>query len=150
MGEVIALDLDFPRLIECCHRAPEAMLIQADLKDGLPLTTATFGAVVSSLSIHYFAWQTTLALVQEIRRVMASGGLLVLRVNSTRDSNFGAIGYPEVDGNLYAVGNQTKRFFDRASLHELFRGWQIDAIAEREILRYEKRKWVWELSLYAA
>lgn len=151
MGGVVALDLDFPRLIECRHRAPQATLIQADLADGLPFDASAFGVVVASLSIHYFTWwQTTLTLVQEIRRVMAGGALLVLRVNSTRDHNYGAVGYPMVEENLYVVGNQIKRFFDGPSLLELFRGWEIDRMQEREILRYEKEKWVWELSVYAA
>ena len=150
MGEVVALDLAFPRLIECRHRAPMAVLVQADLSDGLPFPSATFGMVLASLSIHYFTWQTTLAVLDEIRRVMAHKALLILRVNSTRDQNYGAVGYPQVEENLYAVGNEIKRFFDGPSLVELFKGWHIETMAEREILRYEKQKWVWELSLYAA
>lgn len=61
----------------------------------------------------------------------------------------GAVGHPQVQENLYVVCNHTKRLFDRASLLELFRGWEIDRMLEREILRYEKRKSVWELTLYA-
>jgi hypothetical protein len=47
------------------------------------------------------------------------------------------------------VKGKPKRFFDRESLLVLFAGWRIDAIAERPIMRYEKRKWIWELCLYA-
>jgi hypothetical protein len=81
---------------------------------------------------------------------MAVGALLILRVNSTQDHNYGAVGYPMVEENLYVVGTQTKRFFDGPSLLELFNGWEINHMKEREIVRYDKEKWVWELTLYAA
>jgi len=48
------------------------------------------------------------------------------------------------------VDNQAKRFFDGPSLLKLFRGWRVEAMMERRILRYEKEKWVWELNLYVA
>jgi len=150
MGDVVAVDLDFRKLLDCRGRAPSATLVQADLGKQLPFAAGAFAVVVASLSIHYFTWQTTLALVQDIRNAMHHGALLILRVNSTRDDHYGAVGYPAIEQDLYVVGEQTKRFFDGPSLLELFRGWDIDQMAEREILLYEKRKWVWELSIYAA
>lgn len=95
-------------------------------------------AVGARLSLHYFSWRTSLGLAAEIRRAMISGGLLIARVNSTRDTNHGAVGHPEIEPNFYNVEGFSKRFFDRQSVLDLFAGWKIEAMEERAIMRYEK------------
>jgi hypothetical protein len=48
------------------------------------------------------------------------------------------------------VGEQTKRFFARADLLALFAdGWQLTALEEQTIDRYERPKVVWELAALA-
>jgi SAM-dependent methyltransferase len=105
--------------------------------------------VVASLCLHYFPWSTTQQSVRELRRILTPGGLLIVRVNSTKDTNYGAEGHPSIGPNFYRVQGRTKRFFDKPSLEALFADWRIDAITERPIMRYEKPKWIWELCLYA-
>jgi hypothetical protein len=75
--------------------------------------------------------------------------MLIVRVNSTRDTEHGAVGHAEIEPNFYAVGGYSKRFFDGQSARDLFRYWRIEAIDERVILRYEKPKWIWEMCLQA-
>lgn len=149
-GHVVGVDRSESRLQHCRKNAPQADLVCADLGRRLPMRSGTFSAVIASLCLHYFSWKASLGVAAELRRVMALGGLLIVRVNSTQDANHGAVGYPEIEPNFYNVGGYPKRFFDRQSVLALFAGWRIQAIEERVIMRYEKPKWIWALHLYAA
>jgi SAM-dependent methyltransferase len=149
MGRVVAVDIGRTRLLSCRERVPHTALVRCDLSRRLPFGADRFPVVVASLCLHYFPWATTRRLVAEIRRVLTPEGLLIVRVNSTRDTNYGAVGYPAIGPNFYLVEGNPKRFFDRPSLLTLFADWHIDAIAERPIARYAQRKWVWTLSLRA-
>ena len=48
------------------------------------------GVVVASLSLHYFPWPETEALVERIRQLLVPAGMLLCRLNSTNDHHFGA------------------------------------------------------------
>jgi hypothetical protein len=41
-----------------------------------------------------------LGIVERIRAVLADGGLLLCRLNSTRDDNYGASGYPRIEDHF--------------------------------------------------
>jgi SAM-dependent methyltransferase len=149
-GPVVAVDRSESGLRECRRNAPQATLVCADLSHQLPFRAGAFSAVVASLCLHYFSWRVSLGLAAEIRRVLTPGGLLIVRVNSTRDANHGAVGHPEIEPNFYNVDGYLKRFFDRQSVLDLFAGWDVQALEERVIMRYEQPKWIWELYLHAA
>jgi hypothetical protein len=76
-----------------------------------------------------------------------------MRVNSTRDTNYGAEGHPQVEPGAFWVDGMYKRYFDRTSLERLFNtdegaaGWQVIHKEERTISRYAKPKVVWEVAL---
>ena len=133
--------------------APAAHHVQHDLRTPLPFANGTFGAVVASLCLHYFAWEATLAAVAEIRRCTAAGGLLLCRLNSTRDVNHGAAGYEEIEPNYYRVNgyySECKRFFDRAAVEAMFAcGWLLLNLEELTNHRYEQPKVAWEAVLRA-
>jgi SAM-dependent methyltransferase len=150
LGDVVAVDLGEASLRLCRQSVPGAMLICADLSHRLPIRTGAFSTVVASLSLHYFSWETSRRLVAEIRRVMTRDGMLIVRVNSTRDTEHGAVGHAEIEPNFYNVAGASKRFFDRRSVLDLFGGWKIDAMEERCIMRYARPKWIWEMCLHAA
>ena len=98
--------------------------------------------------MHYFEWERTLKTVREIRRCLNDGGLLLNRLNSTKDVNFGAVGHEEIEPDLYRVNGREKRFFDSESIHQLFEsGWELKSVEEMGIRRYEKLKIVWEIVL---
>jgi len=111
----------------------------------LPFEENSFDVVVSSLSMHYFYWNKTIEIIKEISRILKKGGLLVCRVNSVNDTNYGATGYPEVETGLYQVKGQIKRFFKEEDILKLFaKGWNIVSIEEKQIDRYKNLKSVWE------
>jgi SAM-dependent methyltransferase len=148
---VLASDLSRKMVGAAVKNAPAARFFVADLSAPLPVRSAAVNCVVASLSIHYFSWQTTVAVVDEVRRVLRPGGVFAFRVNATDDVNFGAMQGAELEPHFFHVppdgrnNRPFKRFFDEASLRALLApGWHITHLAHRTINRYETPKQVWE------
>ncbi len=143
---VVAIDCSAAALAEARRSVPGATFMESDLRVPLAIDAGDVGAVVASLSLHYFDWQTTRQIVARLRDCLTPHGLLLCRVNSTRDVHHGSTGYPAIEPGCYRVGDMTKRFFARADLLKLFAdGWQIAALEEQTIDRYDRPKVVWEL-----
>jgi SAM-dependent methyltransferase len=143
---VVAVDRSAAALAEARRAVPGATFIESDLRAPLPIDPADVGAVVASLSLHYFDWQTTRQIVGRLQVCLAPDGPLVCRVNSSRDVHHGATGHPPIEPGYFRVGEETKRFFSHADLLTLFdEGWHIAALEEHTIDRYEHPKLVWEL-----
>ena len=148
---VVAIDRSAEALAEARRVVPGATFIESDLRGPLPIDPGDVGAIVASLSLHYFDWQTTTQIVARLRACLAPDRPLLCRVNSTRDVHHGATGHPAIEPGFFGVGDKTKRFFERAELQTLFAdGWQIAALAEQTIDRYERPKIVWELLAFAS
>ena len=72
--------------------------------------------------------------------------MLLCRLNSTNDTNYGSIGHPQIERNYYLVNGEPKRFFDRTDVDLLFAsGWNIRAKAEETIERYPIPKVIWRV-----
>jgi SAM-dependent methyltransferase len=146
---VVAIDLSPAAIAKARGRVPRAELHCQDIREPFPVDAAC--VVVASLSLHYFPWPETEALVGRIRNLLSPAGLLLCRLNSTNDHNFGASGHSEIDENFYLVDGAPKRFFDRAAVDRLFSsGWQLLGAEERIIDRYERPKSAWEVVLEKA
>lgn len=145
---VIALELDPERVAKARGRCPSAEIHAGDLRDPFPLEGRVPGAVVASLSLHYFPWAETERIVARIHTSLPPGGLLLCRLNSTQDVHHGAVGHTVLEENFYRVGDLTKRFFDEAAVRRLFRsGWRCLSLEEHAIDRYEHPKVAWEAVL---
>jgi trans-aconitate methyltransferase len=88
--DVVGFDLSAACVAATKLRSPKARITQRDLRAPLPVGDGEAGAVVASLSLHYFPWRETLAIVDGIRQALAERGVLLCRLNSTEDLNFGA------------------------------------------------------------
>lgn len=148
---VVGFDLASKEIRTAVHNAPGARFFVADLRAPLPVRSAAVHCVVASLSIHYFPWRTTVAVVEEVRRVLLPAGVFAFRVNATDDVNFGASQGEELEPNFYHVppdgrnNRPHKRFFDEASVRALLAsGWHITHLAHRTISRHGTPKQVWE------
>jgi hypothetical protein len=109
--------------------------------DTLTLTRAGFK--VNALDI------SEQAVVERIRKTLAPTGILLCRLNSTKDQHFGAIGYPQIEPNFFLVDGAPKRFFDETSVRKLFsNGWRIASIEEKCSEKYHLPKVLWELVLH--
>jgi SAM-dependent methyltransferase len=128
-----------------------ALFVRHDLREPMSFSDAAFGTVIASLCLHYFEWKTTAAAVNEIRRVLAPGGLFLCRVNSDRDFEHGAGQGEEIEPGFYrqhARYAETKRFFSASDLDRLFgNNWHELSREEVTIHRYSRPKVAWELAL---
>lgn len=105
----------------------------------------SFDVVVASLCLHYFDWTTTENIIVEISRILVNKGVLLCRLNSDQDINYGARGFPEIEPGLFDVNGADKRFFDQQSIVRLFTGhWQLTELHHKSIDRYRMSKSIWE------
>lgn len=118
-----------------------------DLKAGLPFKDNCAKVVISDLSLHYFTWDDTEKILKDISRILMNEGVLLCRVNSTNDKNYGAGQGIEIEENFYNIDGKLKRFFNKQQLKKLFKDWDIQYINETEISRYKMNKVAWEISL---
>lgn len=143
---VVAIDRDPAAITTARRRAPAAHFECQDLQAPWPQIDGGFGAIVASLSLHYFCWDDTVRLVERLHRHLGAGGLLLCRLNSTNDHHHGARGFAAIEPNYFDVRGEPKRFFDRAAIDTLFLpAWRPLNLQEVVIDRYAKPKMVWEL-----
>ncbi|MEM7033038.1 MAG: class I SAM-dependent methyltransferase [Chloroflexota bacterium] len=128
---------------------PQASTIQLDLAQALPFAPNTFSIVIASLSLHYFSWVRTQALIQEIHTCLRSEGLLLTRFNSTNDINHGANEGQQIEPGYFLVRGRRKRFFTDKDVRQLFQPdppnpWHILQLQEKNVHRFDRPKVVWE------
>ena len=143
---VVALDVSDDAIDVARARVPGAEFHHGDVREPFMVADASVGVVVASLSLHYFSWPQTEDIVTRIRRVLRSSGVLLCRLNSTNDHNFGASGHKQIEPNYYWVKGKRKRFFDAADVARLFsRDWIVISSEELTTLKYGKPKVAWEV-----
>lgn len=145
---VIGFDLSRSSVASTRIRVPSASIERRDVRDPLPEDATDLGVALASLSLHYFAWEETVSIVDRVRLALRLGGVLLCRLNSTEDRNFGADGYEEIEPNYFLVNGQPKRFFDESAVRRLFGdGWNTIALEHITTDKYQKPKAVWEVVL---
>ncbi|MGQ4436284.1 MULTISPECIES: methyltransferase domain-containing protein [unclassified Streptomyces] len=98
--------------------------ITASLADfPYPFEDGSFDVVYAHLSVHYFDASTTRKIFAEFHRVLRSGGLLCVMVNSVDDPEWGE--GRELESDFYQLEpGDSKRYFSRKTLsdftHDLF------------------------------
>jgi len=111
----------------------------------LPFKNGAFDTVVASLCLHYFSLKKTKEIITEIARVLKPQGTLICRLNSYKDKNHGATGYPEIEPGFYNVSGEQKRFFTEHQIKELWKQeYLLGAVLHKSIDRYQKTKYVYE------
>jgi SAM-dependent methyltransferase len=118
-----------------------------DMTEGLPFADGSAKVMIADLSLHYFSWLKTREIVDDIKRVLVKDGFLLLRVNSVRDTNYGAGKGAVIEENFYCLDGNYKRFFDRKQLNSLFVEWAVEHCSEYAMNRYEDSKILWELAV---
>ncbi len=59
-------------------------------------------------------------MIQQIKRILKENGILLARVASVNDFNFGAGIGEQLEKNFYFEGDYTKRFFDQVDVNKYF------------------------------
>ncbi len=143
---VVAADFSGKALELASRRAPEAETRYVDITEGLPFPDAHFGAIVASLSLHYFPWSETVEVLEDVGRCLVPGGYLLARLNSTNDPHYAAARKKEIEPNFYLIDGSPKRLFDRDDIVALFcPAWKMVDAVERTSNRYGNEKTLWEI-----
>ena len=99
---------------------PENLSIRSnrlDLQEKLPYAAESYDTVYACLSLHYFNWQRTEQLFDEIYDILRPGGVLALLVNSVNDPEYGQ--GRKLEENYFEIDGIKKRYFDLSTLREL-------------------------------
>lgn len=131
--QVIGLDLASSALRLARQRYPQLQLVQSNVTEGLPFLSGAFDAVAACLALHYFSWDTTVAIFGEIHRVLRVEGLFLFRVNSTTDHAHGAGRGRRLEPHLYECNGRIKRFFTEANCRSLVRCFDLHFLEHRLI-----------------
>lgn len=102
---------------------PDVMCVCHALPEPLPFPDRTFDLAVAGLSLHYFTQSQTMALVNDIGRILKPGSLFIWRVNAVGDVNYGFGVGDEVEPNLFRGDDgRLKRFFTKEACVDLLTG----------------------------
>lgn len=116
-----------------------------DMTKGLPFDDNFTDIIISDLSMHYFTEEKTFGLLDEMKRVLKPGGILLFRVNSIRDFNHGAGKGTEIEKHLYETADgRYKRFFDEEDFKKFFLDWEEVYLREETMGRYDLEKVLWK------
>lgn len=115
-----------------------------DMREGLPFPDDFVELVIADLSLHYFSENDTIRILNEIKRILTKDGVLLFRVNSTKDVNHGAGEGLEIEKHFYRTDDgRQKRFFDKDDAEKFFIDWNKLVLREETMDRYQELKVLW-------
>ena len=118
------------------------------MSKGLPFEDNLTDIIIGDLSLHYFTEQQTFKILDEIKRVLKPNGLLLFRVNSVKDVNYGAGEGKELEPHLYETDDGLyKRFFDAEDIEKFFSSWEKLYMREETLGRYGSEKILWRVAM---
>lgn len=127
--KVLSCDFSKEALKSIKYNIPNSKTEYLNMLEKFPIQDNTYSLIVADLSLHYFDSETTIHIMNEIKRILKYNGILLARVASVNDFNFGAGVGEELENNFYFEGAYTKRFFDKDDIEKYF---GIIGIAESE------------------
>ena len=118
--KVLSCDFSKEALKSIEDNIPNSKTEYLNMIEEFPIQDSTYSLIVADLSLHYFDRETTIHIMNEIKRILKDNGILLARVASINDFNFGAGVGEELEKNFYFEGAYTKRFFDKDDINEYF------------------------------
>jgi len=142
-----AIDIS-PTAVEMCRRIAEKTKRKAGIfvadACALPFKNESFDLIVCFHVLEHLLMEDRRRAVEEMRRVLAKGGILVFKAFSVNDMRFGK--GKEVEKNTFLRGNKLiYHYFEEGELGEMFRGFKIieKSIEKRDVI-YNGRKYLRE------
>ncbi len=145
--EVIAVDFSKEALEFVKNNIKDVETLEVDISNPLPFNDNQFDLVIADLSLHYFDNKTTIKIMKEIKRILKDNGVLLARVNSINDFNYGSNKGIKLENNYYFVNGYNKRFFDLNDVFYYFRIIGKVESKEKTMNRYSKIKKVYEIKV---
>ena len=142
--KVVACDFSDIAIEKIKKNIPESATLKFNMKDGFPFSNNLTEVEIADLCFHYFDSYDTSFIIGEAHRILKPGGHLIIRVNSTRDTNFGSGQGKKLEENFYETRGTTKRFFDKNSLKHFFpeTDWE-SIIMQEELMGEENIRTLW-------
>ncbi|HET6746599.1 MAG TPA: methyltransferase domain-containing protein [Candidatus Saccharimonadales bacterium] len=112
--DVASTDLEETALEQSRSKLPDELkqkitIRKIDLREELPFEDGVFDVVYAHLSLHYFDYETTVRLFDEIQRVMKPGGILAFFTNSIHDPQYNT--GTKLEEDYFQIGDKAKRYF---------------------------------------
>ena len=144
--EVLSIDYSDEALKIINQNVEGANTLKMNFEDEWLLKKESADLIIANLSLHYFNTETTLKIINSIRDTLVDGGILIVRVNSINDTNYGSSSLDEIEPHYYEAMNIKKRFFDREDIDFFFSDFKVLNCKEENILSrvHDKKKIVWE------
>lgn len=103
--------------------------------------------VIANLSLHYFDDATTTMILKQIRRILSPNGILIARVNTNLDTEFGAGDGIEIEPDFYKNPERgiDKRFFTKESARKYFSILGNPSVELKTIEYIGKKKQIFEI-----
>lgn len=118
--KVLSCDFSVNALRSIKKHIPNSKTMYLNMMKPFPLEDCSYNIIVADLSLHYFDNKTTMHIMKEIKRILKENGILLARVASINDYNFGAGSGEKIENNFYFEGVYTKRFFDEEDVEKYF------------------------------
>lgn len=139
--ETVACDFSEHALMLLLEKVPNATVLLFDMTKGLPFLSNNIDVFIADLSLHYFSFKDTNAILNEILRSLRPNGLFLCRVNAI-DPTISYESFKEIEKDYYDIAGCTKRFFTVKSLSEIIssNGFIINKVFEQETMKYRASK----------
>lgn len=117
-----------------------------DISKPLPFDNDSFDVVYSHLSIHYFNTETTKSIFKEVRRVLRTGGIFAILLNSTTDPEYNT--GDKIEENYFNIDSLPKRFFDEKSILEFAKDFEAVLVDNKGESYKDQKKGIHNLIRY--
>ena len=87
---VLSCDFSVEALKSIENNIPNSKTLYLDMMKKFPIADKKYSLIIADLSLHYFNNETTIHIMKEIKIIFKDGGVLLARVASVNDFNFGA------------------------------------------------------------
>ena len=144
--EVLSVDYSDEALKIIKENIKDAKTIQMDFEQEWNFEKESADLIIANLSLHYFNSETTFRIINNIKDTLIDGGVLIVRLNSIDDSNYGSNSQDEIEPHYYDSMKIKKRFFDKNDIEYFFNVFKIEKCKEETVLTeiHHKPKKVWE------
>ncbi len=145
--QVVAADYSDRALEITKSNNPTSLIVKCDLMGELPFRNDFVCNIVADLSLHYFDDEMTKEIMLKLKKIMKKEAVLLARVNSNSDVNFGSDRGELLESNYYFTDGYNKRFFDEEDVVKYFSLIGDVTYKENSMNRYGREKKLFEVML---
>ena len=120
-----------------------------DMNEKFTFEDNSFYIIIADICLQFFNEQKTKHIMNEIKRILNKNGLLIARVPSINDTNFGAGYGRELEKRYYDQGSWAQRYYNEEDLNKFFGMIGTFTFVEKTMTRaepfYSKPKYLYQV-----